>query len=102
MTPLQQAVFDLRRQLNFTQQELAEAVGVTSVTVCRWETSRSPTGWSLAVLTEFAHRVKADKIAEIFEQALNGAHLQFLPRGELQHRLMEIIERLDRIEAKLK
>ena len=69
-TPEQQAIVDLRQAFGYTQQELALSIGVTVVTVCRWETSRPPSGISLVRLASTARGLGLKKIEAIFEKAL--------------------------------
>jgi DNA-binding transcriptional regulator YiaG len=69
-TPAQMALLAMRDKLYLTQQELAAAMGVTSVSVCRWETSRSPAGMSLLRLFLFARRAGARQAAGVFQEAL--------------------------------
>jgi transcriptional regulator with XRE-family HTH domain len=70
-TPMQQAVVDLRQRLNLTQRELAAALGVTTVSVCRWETSRSPSGASLVQLAAFARSSGENDLANTFTQSFS-------------------------------
>jgi transcriptional regulator with XRE-family HTH domain len=71
-TPIQQAIINLRERLHLTQQQLAMAMNVTVVSVCRWETSRPPAGFSLVQLMDFARRSGAADLADIFEKAVWG------------------------------
>jgi transcriptional regulator with XRE-family HTH domain len=69
-TPVQLAVRALREKVGMTQQEFSQALGVTLVTVCRWETSRPPTGYSLSELANFARLSGVREITEVFDRAL--------------------------------
>jgi DNA-binding transcriptional regulator YiaG len=70
LTAAQQAVVDLRRVLNLSQQKLATLMGKSIVTVARWETSRPPTGASLYELLMFAHRRDLKDIARVFADVI--------------------------------
>jgi transcriptional regulator with XRE-family HTH domain len=69
-TPVQIALRALRTKLGLSQQSLAVAMNMSVVTVCRWETSRPPSGYSLLQLAQFAHSNGAYDIANVFEEAL--------------------------------
>jgi transcriptional regulator with XRE-family HTH domain len=69
-TDIQEAVIALRKELGLTQQQLSEAMKVTVVTVCRWETVRPPSGLSLVRLAEFARQSGNDRIAGIFQSVI--------------------------------
>jgi transcriptional regulator with XRE-family HTH domain len=69
-TPVQVALRTLREKLNMTQQEFSNALGVTMITVCRWETSRPPSGQSLVRLALFALGRGELEANEIFRNAL--------------------------------
>jgi transcriptional regulator with XRE-family HTH domain len=73
LTPAQQAVIDLRRALNLTQQKLANLMGKSMVTVARWESSRPPTGASLYELLLFAHRHGQEEIARTLADVIGEA-----------------------------
>jgi len=60
----------LRVNLGMTQQQLSAAMGLGLVTVSRWETSRPPSGGSLARLALFAYAKKQSEIAAIFHEAI--------------------------------
>src|SRR5262245_53471282 len=68
-TSIQKTLIDMRRRLNVTQQQLAARLKITTVTVGRWESTRSPTGSSLTQLAAFAAQVGDTKSAEIFRAA---------------------------------
>jgi transcriptional regulator with XRE-family HTH domain len=70
-TSVQKALIQLRKKLGLSQQGLSEALKVTSISVCRWETSRPPTGFSLLKLEQFAHDSSAPEIAAIFRRAID-------------------------------
>ncbi len=84
-TPIQEAVVALRKRLQLTQQQLAVAMNVTVVTVCRWETSRPPSGLSLLQLDGFARGSGANEIAETFKAAIS----EECPRQYIVTRLPE-------------
>jgi transcriptional regulator with XRE-family HTH domain len=67
-TSQQQAVVSLRKSLGLTQRELAAALKVTVTTVCRWETSRPPSGAHLRELARFAHDAGEIEICNILMQ----------------------------------
>jgi transcriptional regulator with XRE-family HTH domain len=69
-TPVQGAVIALRKELGMTQQQLSEAMNITVVTVCRWETVRPPSGLSLVRLADFAMESGKFEIAEAFRRTL--------------------------------
>jgi transcriptional regulator with XRE-family HTH domain len=68
-THVQEALVAMRGRLNLTQQQLAIALKVATVTVGRWESIRSPTGSSLTALASFAHEAGDEESAKIFHQA---------------------------------
>lgn len=102
-TPVQEALINLRVKLGLTQQDVADALDVTQISVCRWETCRPPSGWSLAMLANWAREEKAEEVAQVFEQALEraaGPHRR--PNwGSRRDQFAQILKRLERIEAKL-
>ena len=69
-TPVQLALINLRKKLCITQQQLATAMNVSTVSVCRWETIRPPTGTSLADLASFAEKNGAPEEAALFGETL--------------------------------
>src|SRR5215469_12905886 len=69
-TPVQKALMALRKALGMTQQQLSEALKVTVVTVCRWETVRPPSGLSLVRLADFATESGKLDIAEVFRKTV--------------------------------
>jgi transcriptional regulator with XRE-family HTH domain len=71
-TPAQLALLALRKKLGMTQQQLSQAMGVTSISICRWETSRPPTGLSLLQLATFARTSGEREIAQIFQKAIDA------------------------------
>jgi transcriptional regulator with XRE-family HTH domain len=68
-TDVQLALIDLRRHLQMTQLQLANALGLTPVTVARWETTQPPRGSALQRLVEFADSRGAIVWANIFSSA---------------------------------
>jgi transcriptional regulator with XRE-family HTH domain len=69
-TRVQLALRALRQKMGMSQQRFSEALGVTLVTICRWETSRPPTGHTLAELARFARHIAQDaEAADVFDQA---------------------------------
>jgi transcriptional regulator with XRE-family HTH domain len=71
-TNTQQALLALREHLGLTQRALALALDVTVVTVCRWETSRPPSGASLVRLAAFARASGEGDLAKIFSQSFDA------------------------------
>jgi transcriptional regulator with XRE-family HTH domain len=65
-TAVQQALVQLRHRMNLTQQQLGCALKVGPKTVARWESSRSPSGRSLALLADFGMASREKEIAAIF------------------------------------
>src|SRR5215471_15892976 len=55
-TDAQNAMRDMRRELGFSQQDLAVAMKKSVVAVARWESSRSPNGVALMELAKFARK----------------------------------------------
>jgi transcriptional regulator with XRE-family HTH domain len=88
-TPVQEAVLALRKQLGLTQQQLAVAMNVTVVTVCRWETSRPPSGFSLVQLMMFARRCDTAELSNLFEK-----HIWEEIRSSQQQQRQYVITRL--------
>jgi transcriptional regulator with XRE-family HTH domain len=68
-TLIQKTLIEMRRRLNLKQKELAACLKVSTVTVGRWESTRSPEGASLAQLAGFAARAGDTKSAEVFRKA---------------------------------
>jgi transcriptional regulator with XRE-family HTH domain len=88
-TVVQQALLDLRKRLEMTQQDLAIAMSKTVVTICRWETVRPPSGYSLLELAQYARDRRAIELAEVLERALRqeggpAANQLNAPAGELR------------------
>jgi transcriptional regulator with XRE-family HTH domain len=86
----------LREKLGMTQQQFSEAFGVTMITVCRWETSRPPSGHNLADLAGFARVHGMVAAAGVFEKALaedprKNRHILW-PQSAAQTALREIYE----------
>jgi transcriptional regulator with XRE-family HTH domain len=71
-TAAQLALLALRKKLGLTQQQLSVAMGVTSISICRWETSRPPTELSLLQLASFARTSGEREIAQIFQKAIEA------------------------------
>jgi len=67
---LQSTVRKLRVALDQTQEEFAQRLGVTRVTVARYEQSRPPAGKALAALEELAAEHGLDDYATVFRRAL--------------------------------
>ncbi|HEX4715607.1 MAG TPA: helix-turn-helix domain-containing protein, partial [Ktedonobacteraceae bacterium] len=65
-TPVQEALVELRHQLNLTQQQLTYELKVGAMTVSRWETNRSPSGQSLVLLADYALVRGKPRIAAVF------------------------------------
>jgi transcriptional regulator with XRE-family HTH domain len=68
-TPVQKALVAMRKRLKLTQQQLATAMKLALPTIGKWESTRSPTGSSLAQLASFAHQAGDEESAKIFHQA---------------------------------
>lgn len=98
-TPVQLALRGLREKLGLTQQQFSEALGVTMVTVCRWETSRPPSGYSLIRLVMFSQRSGASEEAELFQKALHESPRDPYERPPQFIQMDDISQRLSRIEA---
>jgi transcriptional regulator with XRE-family HTH domain len=77
-TPVQSALISLRERLHMTQQQLAQKLSVSTVSVCRWETSRPPTGLSLQTLARFAEESDAREEAAVLQEALNDEQRPYL------------------------
>jgi transcriptional regulator with XRE-family HTH domain len=78
-TPAQQALIDLRQQLNMTQQDLAVAMNTTTTSVARWESSLSPHGRVLDQLARFAASQGLPEWEALFRRAI--AQESFLKRN---------------------
>lgn len=91
---MQDALIALRKKLNLTQQQFSDAVGVTMISVSRWETTRPPSGVSLAQLQRFARESGAMEIAQVFQQAGDEDRLKYffpvIPSPELAVRELRI------------
>jgi transcriptional regulator with XRE-family HTH domain len=83
-TQIQQAVVDLRKRLSLTQRELAAALNATVTTVCRWETSRPPSGASVLQLAHFARSAGETEIANIFNESFSQEFHVDVPRSPLK------------------
>jgi transcriptional regulator with XRE-family HTH domain len=83
-TPVQLAIISLRKRLGLTQRKLALALDVTVVTTCRWETSRPPSGASLAQLADFARSAGEAEIANIFNESFSQEFHVDVPRSPLK------------------
>jgi transcriptional regulator with XRE-family HTH domain len=98
-TPAQAALLTLRKKLGWTQRQLSEALGVTSVTVCRWESRRPPTGLSLVQLANFARDSGELATAQAFQQALfehaGTRMIRRLPESAIESALRELQENRD-------
>ena len=68
-TTVQKTLIEMRRRLKLKQKELAACLKVSTVTVGRWETVRSPEGASLAQLAAFATQAGDEKSAAVFRDA---------------------------------
>jgi transcriptional regulator with XRE-family HTH domain len=65
-TETQLAVVELRKHAGMTQQQLAVEMGLSIVTVTRWETSRPPQGIYLLHLASIAKKLKRPDLQRIF------------------------------------
>ena len=99
-TPIQRALRTLREKLCMTQQQFSNELGAATISVCRWETSRPPRGFTLAQLATFARRFGVLEVAEVFEKALDEDLHKFRPLQN-RDRLDEISQQLIRIEMVL-
>jgi transcriptional regulator with XRE-family HTH domain len=88
----------MRKRLHLTQQQLAKAMKVTLVTVSRWESSRSPTGASLAQLAAFAQQAGDIENAGIFHGAASRGNLN-LEEWEAQQAAEAPMQALRHIQA---
>jgi DNA-binding transcriptional regulator YiaG len=84
VTPSQAAILGLRKKLKWTQREMANWLGVSVISVCRWETVRPPKGLSLMKLIGLARSVKAAEEEAVFEEALATVRV---PRLEVEYRV---------------
>ncbi len=66
----QQAIVELRKARQMTQQALAIHMGRTTTTIGRWEAIRPPRGFSLVELAKVARDFERKDLAEIFEREL--------------------------------
>jgi transcriptional regulator with XRE-family HTH domain len=97
-TAVQQALIAMRKKFNLTQQQLAKAMKVTLVTVSRWESSRSPTGASLAQLAAFAQQAGDVESAGLFHESAQRGNLN-LEEWELQQAAEAPMKALRQIQA---
>ena len=70
LTPVQEALVEMRARLGMTQPQLAYRLGVNPVTVCRWETVRPPKGIFLYKLADFAREVEDQAVAAVFDKEI--------------------------------
>lgn len=66
----QQAIVELRKTRQMTQQALAIHMRRTTTTIGRWEAMRPPRGFSLVELAKVARDFDRDDLAEVFEREL--------------------------------
>jgi hypothetical protein len=87
-TPVQEALYMLRCHLDLSQAALGKRLGVTNISVARWETSRPPSGIALLQLGVFAVLKGHFEIAKVFRDALREE-----PASSKQaQRLYEMVE----------
>ena len=86
MMDVRDALRELRRRLQMTQQDLAVHLGKAVVTAARWETSRPPRGGELATLMKLAVQHGWPDLAGVFAHWL-GEDLEM--RGERLPRTIE-------------
>src|SRR5215831_8894120 len=67
-----EALIELRRRLDHTQESLARSLNVSLQTVALWETKRPPTGIVLTRLEQLALRYDYADLAEVFDHALQA------------------------------
>ncbi|MEK7993431.1 MAG: helix-turn-helix transcriptional regulator [Planctomycetota bacterium] len=93
-TKLSIAVRQLRRACGQTQREFAATLGVTPVTVARWETTRQPGGQVLVKLKNLASERGLGELEDVFFSAgLNEfAGYRLGLSTTLQHEAMQCIE----------
>jgi transcriptional regulator with XRE-family HTH domain len=86
MMDVRDALRELRRRLQMTQQDLAVHLGKAVVTVARWETTRPPRGGELSTLMKLAVQHGWPDLAGVFAHWL-GEDLEM--RGERLPRTIE-------------
>jgi transcriptional regulator with XRE-family HTH domain len=75
------AVQELRAKLSFTQQELANRVGVTARAIANYEAGRTPRAEVLQSLALLAQRYKLESVAKKLRAALREV-LDFMTKAE--------------------
>jgi transcriptional regulator with XRE-family HTH domain len=80
--PVQRALIVLRSQLDLTQEALARELRVSPVSVCRWETIRPPSGFTLLQLAVFALAQGARDSAKVFHEALKAEPGQYSSQAQ--------------------
>jgi transcriptional regulator with XRE-family HTH domain len=70
-TPTQIALREFRHRLAMTQQEFSDLMGVTTLSVARWENARPPSRHVLAELAHLAHHFQMPaEITDPFDQSV--------------------------------
>ena len=85
-----QAIERLRKKLDYTQQQLADAIKVTSVTVSRYENGREPAANVLQRLADLAAQARAKHLHDLFVAKLNegmASRMESLPSAGAERRV---------------
>lgn len=84
------AITKLRKKLGYTQQQFADALRVTVVTVSRYENGREPAAKILQRLVELAKRSQAQHLQELFAAKLQSdvaSRVESLPSTGAERRV---------------
>jgi transcriptional regulator with XRE-family HTH domain len=85
-----EAIAKLRKKLGYTQQQFADALGVTVVTISRYENGREPAGNVLQRLTGLAAQAQAKHLQDLFTAKLRSdvaSGVETLPSAGTQRRV---------------
>jgi transcriptional regulator with XRE-family HTH domain len=88
------AIAKLRKKLDYTQKQFADIIGVTVVTVSRYENGREPAANVLQRLAHLAAKVKAKHLHDLFVAKLQGdlaSRMENLPSAGAERRIPKFL-----------